>query len=234
MSTFKRLYKGSGSADQTTSELLGVNIAEVQQGLHELKAALSKALTASADIKHAALKARRDADRHQRLAGAMEAEAVRYLKMLKDGLLGREEAEDRASAALEKKKEHDTEFQLAAKEADRLDASIAEFDSQADKIKSRVKQYETELLTLKARSRSAAAAQRINEITTRLDPEATLTMLEQMTARVEAEEALAEVYGEMARADRRVDDEINAALQQDPAKPTEDPLNKLKKDMGLE
>ena len=59
-------------------------------------------------------------------------------------------------------------------------------------------------------------------------------MLEKMKAKVEDDEALAIAYGEMASADKSVDDEITAALETGETTTASASLLELKKKMGIE
>ena len=59
-------------------------------------------------------------------------------------------------------------------------------------------------------------------------------MLEKMKNKVEEDESLAQAYGELANADRSVDDEINAALEGgSTTAPATTSLLELKKKMGI-
>ena len=58
-------------------------------------------------------------------------------------------------------------------------------------------------------------------------------MLEKMRSRVEEDESLATAYGEMAAADKSVDDEINAALSGGSTPSTSQSLLELKQKMGI-
>ena len=92
---------------------------------------------------------------------------------------------------------------------------------------------ENDMITLKARAKTAAATKKINEQIAKVDSSGTIAMLEKMRARVEEDESLASAYGEMASVDKSVDDEINAALSGASAPTTSQSLLELKKKMGI-
>jgi phage shock protein A len=58
-------------------------------------------------------------------------------------------------------------------------------------------------------------------------------MLEKMKAKVEEDESLAIAYGEMASADKSIDDEINAALKGETKPSSSQALLELKQKMGI-
>ena len=110
--------------------------------------------------------------------------------------------------------------------ADQLQANV-------NKIKSTITTYENELLTLKARAKTAASTKKINQQIARIDSSGTITMLEKMKAKVEEDESLASAYGEIVSADRSVDDEINAALGGAKPAAASESLLELKRKMGI-
>jgi phage shock protein A len=67
----------------------------------------------------------------------------------------------------------------------------------------------------------------------KVDSKGTVAMLEKMKSRVEEDESLAVAYGEMASADKSVDDEINAALSGGTTAPANTSLADLKAKMGI-
>ena len=101
------------------------------------------------------------------------------------------------------------------------------------KLRSTVSSYENELITLRARAKTAAATRKINEQVARVDSTGTIAMLEKMKAKVEEDESLAQSYGELASAETCVDDEINAALAGNQLSAPSDKLIALKTKMGL-
>ena len=67
-----------------------------------------------------------------------------------------------------------------------------------------------------------------------MDSSGTIAMLEKMKAKVEEDESLAIAYGEMADADKSIDDEINSVLESNTAPAASEQLLELKKKMGLD
>ena len=102
-----------------------------------------------------------------------------------------------------------------------------------NKIKSSVTTYENDLVTLRARAKTAASTKKINQQLAKVDSSGTIAMLEKMKAKVEEDESLAHSYGEIANADKSVDDEINAALNSGQNVVASEQLAELKKKMGI-
>ena len=100
-------------------------------------------------------------------------------------------------------------------------------------MKSRsISKWENELKTLKARVKVANANQKLNKQMVGVDASSTVSMLERMKDKVNQEEALAEAYGDIAHANKSVDDEIDKVIDftKDSA---ENELAKLKEQLGL-
>jgi len=105
--------------------------------------------------------------------------------------------------------------------------------SNVNKLKSTISTYENDLITLRARARTAASTKKINKQIAKVDSSGTIAMLEKMKTKVEEDESLALAYGEMATADRSVDDEINSVLSSGKSITSSASLTELKQKMGI-
>jgi phage shock protein A len=101
-------------------------------------------------------------------------------------------------------------------------------------LKTTVSTYQNDLITLKARAKTASATRKVNEQLAKVDSSGTISMLEKMKAKVEEDESLAQSYGELAGADKSIDDEMNAALSSGETSPAVDKLAELKSKMGIQ
>ena len=82
-----------------------------------------------------------------------------------------------------------------------------------DKLRSTIQRYENDLITLRARAKTAAATRKLTAQIAKVDSGGTIAMLEKMRSKVEEDESLAKAYGDIAESDVRVDDQINKALE---------------------
>ena len=98
-------------------------------------------------------------------------------------------------------------------------------------MKAAIATYENDLVTLRARAKTAAATKKINKQLSKVDSNGTLAMLERMKERVEEDESLAEAYGDMADSSKSLDDEIDAVIDDKGA--GSDQLAELKAKMGM-
>jgi phage shock protein A len=233
MSIFQRIFKVTQSETHALIDKLEDPIRMTEQGIRDLKKDLQQAMTSLAEVKSMAIRTRRDSDNKKKLAADYERKAMMLLQKMQGGELDSADAERLASQALNQKEQLAAEAVQLAQEAERHEQMANQLQANVNKIKSTVTTYENDLLTLKARSRTAAATKKINQQIARVDSSGTIAMLEKMRSRVEEDESLATAYGEMATADKSVDDEINKALSGSSTPSTSQSLLELKQKMGM-
>ena len=233
MSIFKRIFKVGQAEAHAVINKIEDPIRMTEQGIRDLKKDLQQAMTSLAEVKGMAIRTRRDADNKKKLVADYERKAMTLLQKMQNGELDPAEAERLATDALNLKEQYSAETVHLSQEAERHEQMANQLQANVNKIKSTITTYENDMITLKARAKTAAATKKINEQIARVDSSGTIAMLEKMRARVEEDESLASAYGEMASVDKSVDDEINAALSGASAPTTSQSLLELKKKMGI-
>jgi phage shock protein A len=203
----------------------------LKQGIRDLKSDLRDAMEALAETKAVVNKLERDRNRKKKKAGKYESDAKKLLTRAKNGDMEASKAEDLARKALEAKRN-------ALSEVDGLESSYQRQKKQADQLQERVgtlkqkiSQYESELTTLRARSKAATATRKVNEQLAGSDSDGTIAMIERMKDKVEREEDLAAAYGDMAAEGKSLDDELDAALGSATSSDTDDELARLKAEL---
>jgi len=233
MSLFKRLFRVSQAEAHAIVDKFEDPIRMTEQGIRDLKKDLQASMTSLAEVKAIAVRTRREADNHKKLAVDYERKAMMLLQKMQNGEMDQADAERLATQALNKKEESAADAIRLAQEAERHEQMAGQLQANVNKIKSGVNTYENDLVTLKARARTAAATRKINQQIARVDSSGTIAMLEKMKSKVEEDEALALAYGEMADLDKSVDDEIDAALKSGNTVTASVHLLELKKQMGI-
>ena len=233
MSIFKRIFKVGQAEAHAVINKIEDPIRMTEQGIRDLKKDLQQAMTSLAEVKGMAIRTRRDAENKKKLVADYERKAMTLLQKMQNGELDPAEAERLATDALNLKEQYSAETVHLSQEAERHEQMANQLQANVNKIKSTITTYENDMITLKARAKTAAATKKINEQIAKVDSSGTIAMLEKMRARVEEDESLASAYGEMASVDKSVDDEINAALSGASAPTTSQSLLELKKKMGI-
>jgi phage shock protein A len=233
MSLFKRLFRVSQSEAHAIVDKFEDPIKMTEQGIRDLKKDLQASMTSLAEVKAIAIRTRREADNHRKLAVDYERKAMMLLQKMQNGEIDQADAERLATQALNKKEESAADAVRLAQEAERHEQMASQLQANVNKIKSGVNTYENDLVTLKARAKTAAATKKINQQIARVDSSGTIAMLEKMKNKVEEDEALALAYGEMADLDKSVDDEIDEALKSGNTVTASVHLLELKKKMGI-
>ena len=233
MSLFKRLFRVSQAEAHAIVDKFEDPIKMTEQGIRDLKKDLQESMTSLAEVKAIAVRTRREADNHKKLAVDYERKAMTLLQKMQNGEMDQADAERLATQALNKKEQSAADAIRLAQEAERHEQMAGQLQANVNKIKSGVNTYENDLVTLKARARTAAATKKINQQIARVDSSGTMAMLEKMKSKVEEDEALALAYGEMADLDKSVDDEIDTALKSGNTVTASVNLLELKKKMGI-
>ena len=233
MSLFKRLFRVSQAEAHPIVDKFEDPIKMTEQGIRDLKKDLQASMTSLAEVKAIAIRTRREADNHKKLTVDYERKAMMLLQKMQSGEMDQADAERLATQALNKKEQSAADAIRLAQEAERHEQMAGQLQANVNKIKSGVNTYENDLVTLKARAKTAAATKKINQQIARVDSSGTIAMLEKMKSKVEEDEALALAYGEMADLDKSVDDEIDEALKSGNTVTASVHLLELKKKMGI-
>ena len=229
MSIFNRLFKVGQAEAHNAINKLEDPIKLTQQGIRDLQAELDKALQAMAEVKALKIRAQRDVRNAEERSQDYEQKAVLLLKKAETGDLAANEADRLATEALHRKEQADQEVARLNGEQQRYEASVQKLESNVDVLKSNISTWENELKNLEARLKVSTATKSINKQMTSIDTSSTTAMLERMKSKVEAEEALAESYGEIADGPKSLDAEIEKALGDDQDPAASEKLLELKK-----
>jgi len=108
-----------------------------------------------------------------------------------------------------------------------------QLQDKVQQLKTAITSYENELVTLRARAKTAESTKKINQHLAKVDSSSTIAMLERMKQKVEEDEALAQAYGEVGQVDTSVDAEINKALASSQPSQAQDQLQAMKAKLGI-
>lgn len=220
---FKRLFKAGQAEAHATMDKLEDPVKMTEQGIRDLKSDLEKAMQGLASVKQLSIQAQRELAKAQEISDDYGCKAELLVQKGKDDL---------ALQALNKKKEAAGKLSALTQTAETQKSQADTMQTNVQKIKDTISKYENELVTLKARAKTAEATGKLNKQLAQIDSNGTIAMLEKMKEKVEEKETLAIAYGEMADTPKSVDDEINQALLTDGPSSAQDELAALKAKMG--
>lgn len=232
MGIFQRIFRVGQAEVHAAIDKLEDPIRLTEQGIRDLKKDLSNAMTSLAEVKGQGIRLRKQASDSKKAAEDYERKAMALLQRAQKDQIDTAEADRLAGEALARKEENVNRAATLTENARKQEEMAAQLQTQVDKLKSSIAGYENDLVTLRARARTAAATKKINKQLAKVDSNGTLAMLERMKERVEEDESLSEAYGEVADASKSVDEEIDAALQE--KSPGADKLAELKSKMGIQ
>ncbi len=212
MSIFNRLFTWGKSEAHAVMDKLEDPIKVAEQGIRDLRQDLSNSMQSLGQVKAQVIKAKRDLQHSKETAADYEQKAMLLLGKAQNGEMDVADAERLATEALGRRDGAIERGTVQMRELEKLNAMTGQMENNIQALRSNISKWENELKTLRARSQVSRATRKLNEQMAQVDPSGTISMLERMREKVATEESLAEAYGELARMDHSVDDEINAAL----------------------
>ena len=233
MSIFRRMFKVAQSNAHAAVDQLEDPIKMTEQGIRDLKKNLQAAMVSLAQVKSLAIRLQKETDDHKKRAADYERKAMLLLRRAEAGEMAAAEAERLATSALEKK---ETEVQQSARVGADYETQRRMSDqlqAKVEDLKRQIAKYENELITLRARARTASSMRKINQQLAGADASGTVAMLEKMKHRVQEEESLAEAYDQLADVGGTIDEDIDRALAGPSPGAGADSLAELKKKMGI-
>ena len=232
MSIFQRLFRVGKSEVNAAIDKFEDPIKMTEQGIRDLKRDLNAAMTSLAEVKGQAIRLRKQVEDNKKASADYERKAMLLLQRAQNGDIDPAEADRLATEALTRKDEADGRVTQLGQDATNQENMANQLQVQVEKLKSTVAKHENELITLRARAKTAAATKKINKQLAKVDSSGTISMLERMKERVEEDESLSQAYGEMAGAAKSVDEEIDTALAGS-TKGSDERLAALKAKMGM-
>ena len=232
-SIFQRLFKVGQSHAHDIVDKFEDPIKMTEQGIRDLKKDLQGTMKSLAEVKGITIRMKKEAEDNKRMAADYERKAMLLLQKMQKGEMDNADAERLATEALKKKDDCSQKAVRLMKELEQQGKMCAQLQANVNKLKSTVTTYENDLITLRARAKTAAATRKVNEQMAKVDSSGTISMLEKMKAKVEEDESLAQSYGELASADKSIDDELTAALGSGKTSAASDSLSALKSKMGI-
>ena len=232
MSIFQRLFSVGKAEVHSAIDKFEDPIKMTEQGIRDLKNDLNGAMTSLAEVKGQAIRLRKQAEDNKKASADWERKAMVLLQKAQSGELDAGEADRLATEALSRKTEADSRISQFEQDAEMQEDMATKLQSQVEKLKSTIATHENELISLRARAKTAAATKKINKQLAKVDSSGTIAMLERMKERVEEDESLSQAYGEIAGESKSVDEEIDAALSTSSGD-TDQRLAELKAKMGM-
>ncbi len=229
----QRLFKIGQAEVHTIVDKLEDPIKLTEQGIRDLKRDLTVAMESLAEVKALALRLRKQVDDSRRAAQDYERKAMLLLERAKRGEMEVQEAERLALEVLSRKQEHEERAAQLQGDCQNQENMAAQLQAKVDQLKRQISSYENELITLKARAKTAQSMKKINQQLAQVDASGTIAMLERMKQKVHEEESLAEAYGHVAAETSSVDEKINRALSSPSSSGAAAALADLKQKIGM-
>ena len=233
MSIFSRMFKVAQSNAHSAMDQLEDPIKMTEQGIRDLKKNLQAAMVSLAQVKSLAIRMEKESDDHKKRAAEYERKAMLLLRRAEAGEMSAAEAENLATAALAKKDEEVQQASRVGADHETQRRMADQLQAKVEDLKRQIAKYENEVITLRARARTASSMRKINQQLAGADASGTVAMLEKMKHKVQEEESLAEAYDQLADVGGTIDEDIDRALAAPSPGAGADSLAELKKKMGI-
>ncbi len=231
---FQRIFKVAQSEAHSTMDKFEDPIKLSEQGIRDLKKSLQASMVSLAQVKSLAIRLQKEADDHKKMAADYERKAMLMLKRMQGGEMEEAEAERLATAALSKKDEALQRTITVSGEQQAQQRMADQLQNKVEELKRQIGKYENEVITLRARARTASSMRKINQQLAGADASGTVAILEKMKTKVQEEESLAEAYGQLSDVGGTIDEDIDKALALPSSAAASDSLAELKKKMGMQ
>jgi len=233
-SIFQRIFKVAQSEAHATMDKFEDPIKMSEQGVRDLKKSLQASMVSLAQVKSLAISLQKQADDQKKMGAGYERKAMLILQRLQGGEMEQAEAERLATAALSKKEEALQRAATLSVDQQAQQQMADQLQTKVEELKRQIGKFENEVITLRARARTASSMRKINQQLAGADASGTVAMLEKMKNKVQEEESLAQAYGELSDVGGTIDEDIDKALALPSSKASSDSLAELKKKMGLQ
>jgi phage shock protein A len=232
-SIFQRIFKLTQSEAHASMDKFEDPIKMSEQGVRDLKTSLQASMVSLAQVKSLAIRLQKETDDHKKRAADYERKAMLLLKRMQGGDMDGAEAERLATEALAKKEEALQRYTTVSGEQQAQQRMADQLQTKVEELKRQISKFENEVVTLRARARTASSMRKINQQLAGADASGTVAMLEKMKNKVQEEESLAEAYGQLSDVGGTIDEDIDKALALPSTAATSDSLAELKKKMGM-
>ena len=233
-SIFQRIFKVAQSEAHATMDKFEDPIKMSEQGVRDLKKSLQASMVSLAQVKSLAISLQKEADDQKKMAADYERKAMLILQRLQGGEMEQAEAERLATAALSKKEEALQRTATLSGDQQAQQRMADQLQTKVEELKRQIGKFENEVITLRARARTASSMRKINQQLAGADASGTVAMLEKMKNKVQEEESLAQAYGELSDVGGTIDEDIDKALALPSSMASSDSLAELKKKMGMQ
>ena len=215
MNLLTRIFKFMQSEAHSLVSKFEDPVKLIEQGIRDLKKDFDESMKSVAQIKAIAIGAKKELETKKQIAADYEQKAMLLLQKAKNGELEEAEADRLATEALKKRQEALKEVEKLTNDVKNYDVSLEQMSKKILELKNKIKDSENEYNSLKARATVARTTKKVNQQLSSVGSDSTMSMIEDMKTKINAEENLAQAYGEVAGVETSIDDEINKAIGTD-------------------
>jgi phage shock protein A len=232
MGILTRLFKIGQAEANAAVDKMENPIRLTEQGIRDLKNNLQAAIKSLGEVRALVIRLDRQKNGFVTEAQTCEKKAMALIGSAEKGEIDKAQAEQLAMKMLDQKKAAEANAERALADYNAQKSMAERLQAQVDDLQHKIKTFENELITLKARAKTADSMKKINRQLAGVDPSGTIAMLERMKQKVDEDESTAQAFGEIADRPSDMDEADRLLAEKSASAPSED-LIALKKKMGL-
>lgn len=231
MSVFKRLYNITRAETNAWSNDWNDPIEMFDDDYRKANINLESAEKALAEVKRMAIEAKRKVKEYKEKADFWENQAILTIKRAQNNEIAQQSADEKAIEFLKHKDKALENMKVEQKQVEQLNNNIMELQVTIEKLKADVTKTKNQLSALYARANMDDMKQNMDKEFDSIDTESTIGMLERMKLKIEQEEALSDMYAEIAEDKSHLNEELDSEIDEETAHAA-DALNQLKEKMA--
>ncbi len=232
MGILTRIFKIGQAEAYAVVDKMEHPIRMTEQGIRDLKTNLQAAIQSLGEVRALVIRLERQRKGYEAEAQTCEKKAMALLSSAEKGEIDKAQAERLAMKMIEQKKAAEANAENFLADYTTQKSMAERLQAQVDDLQHKIKTFENELITLKARAKTADSMKKINRQLAGVDPSGTIAMLERMKQKVDEDESTAQAFGDIANRPSDMDEVDRLLAEKTASAPSED-LLALKKKMGL-
>ena len=160
---FQRLFKTGQAEAHAAIDKFEDPIKMSEQAVRDLKKDLHESLKSLAEVKALAIRMTKESEEQKSLAADYERKAMLLLQKAQSGEMSEEDAERLARESLSRKEQAASRVLESTQQSQSQQEMVAKLQNNVNELKSKISSYENDLVTLKARTKTANATRKINQ-----------------------------------------------------------------------
>ena len=194
----KRILKVSESKSHALLDSIENPSEMAHQAIRDLKKSLNAAISSLAEVRALCLQSERKVNSQEALIAGIDKKIEKILLQSKQGKIAPEDADSIAVDLIKQKNKNVQLLSNMTIELERHGTLHSAIEGKIEKLKTKIREQENDLIVLKARLKTAEAVEDVSKHFSNVDPDDSIATLDRIKQKVEEKEAIADSYSQIA------------------------------------